>query len=399
MQTLLDWLYALQRQGIKVGLEHTRALLDCCGTPQAAFPAIHVAGTNGKGSVCALIAAILRAAGYRVGLYTSPHLVRFNERVRIDGVPIADETIAIFTERYRPAIERIRATFFEATTALAFWYFAQEKVDLAVVETGLGGRLDSTNVLAPVLTVITPVAVDHTALLGTDLRAIAAEKAGIIKPGVPLVLAPQAEAAREVITRRATESAAPLIPVLPPEGAVELTVGRGTAFCWRGRRYHTALLGSHQALNAAGALMAVETFDKNLSPAACAAGLRNVSWPGRMQQLRRRPPVFYDVAHNAQGLTAVFDNLACLYPRPPIGVLAVKSDKELDLIAQALHGRCTELVVTSAEGHDLLPAAELERVLTGRGVACRASVSLPAALDWLTARADRNTPGLVFGSH
>ena len=194
----LDYLYNLKRLGIKVGLEHTIALLKRCGDPQLQFKSIHIAGTNGKGSTCAIVNSILMEAGLKVGLYTSPHLIRFNERIRINGIQIDDDDIVEFVDSYQSDIDEIKSTFFETTSAMAFKYFSDKKVDVAVVETGLGGRLDSTNVLSPDLTVITPISIDHREILGEDILMIGKEKGGIIKKGVPLVLAPQKEKVRSL---------------------------------------------------------------------------------------------------------------------------------------------------------------------------------------------------------
>ena len=185
----LDYLYGLERRGIKIGLEHSFKLMEHLGNPQHSFQTIHVAGTNGKGSTCAHIASILKCAHYRVGLYTSPHLVNFNERIRINGIPISDECIVEFVSSTQKVLEKIEATFFEATTALALWYFDKTNVDVAVIETGLGGRLDSTNIIKPTQTIITQVAIDHSEILGNTIEKIAFEKGGIIKNNTPLLLA------------------------------------------------------------------------------------------------------------------------------------------------------------------------------------------------------------------
>jgi dihydrofolate synthase/folylpolyglutamate synthase len=187
----LDYIFQLRRRGIKIGLHRTEALLSRCGNPHYDLPVIHIAGTNGKGSTAAIIATILRKEGKKVGLYTSPHLICFNERIRINGIPISDENITSFLNRFRPDIDILESTFFETTTALAFSYFAQEKVDIAVIEVGLGGRLDSTNVSKSVLSVITPIHFDHMEFLGHDLTSITREKCGIFKKNVPVVMAQQ----------------------------------------------------------------------------------------------------------------------------------------------------------------------------------------------------------------
>lgn len=217
---MLSFLYSLQHFGIKMGLENIRALCAELGHPEQRFDSLHIAGTNGKGSTSACLASILRESGYRVGLYTSPHLVRFNERIRINGVMIPDVDLDRWTHQLQPTIESLRATFFEATTAIAFAWFAEQAVDVVVAETGLGGRLDATNVLTPVASLITSIGLDHTEFLGASLESIASEKAGIIKHGIPVFTTVDQPEALEVITNRAQEMQAPLthgfMPVYPP---------------------------------------------------------------------------------------------------------------------------------------------------------------------------------------
>jgi folylpolyglutamate synthase/dihydrofolate synthase len=240
---------------LKHGLIETRALLEELGQPQEAFLSIHVAGTNGKGSVCAMLAAVLQAAGYRTGLYTSPHLIRFSERVRVQGEPITDLELARQIELVEDALARrcesgMRdATFFEFTTALAFSHFRDQKVQVAVIETGMGGRLDATNVITPVLSVITPIGLDHQQYLGKTVEAIAGEKAGIIKPGRPVVCAEMEVAAREVMGRTARLRGAPFVPVAESVQVkrVRQTPGRPAYFRGNTRRshrsHHPALAG------------------------------------------------------------------------------------------------------------------------------------------------------------
>jgi len=199
---LLKTLFNLQRLGIKLGLEHTFRLLDFIGNPQDDLTMIHVAGTNGKGSTCAMIASILHASGKNVGLYTSPHLIRFNERIRVNGYPIPDKKIIKFMKKVDPAIQKIESTFFETTTAMAFDYFMEQKVDVAVIETGLGGRLDSTNVIEPEVTVISHISMDHMNILGKDIEKIANEKAGIIKRNVPLIISEQMPIVKNILLKK-----------------------------------------------------------------------------------------------------------------------------------------------------------------------------------------------------
>ena len=201
----LDSLYSLQRNGIKLGLEHTFQLLEFLGNPQKNLKLIHVAGTNGKGSTCAHIECILRGNGYKVGLYTSPHLINFNERIRVNGTPIKNDEIISFIKTVDTAIQKIDSTFFEVTTAMALKYFQDHNVDIAVIETGLGGRLDSTNVIEPIMTIMTPISMDHMDILGNSIQQIAKEKSGIIKDDIMLITAKQDRVVMDILFDKAKE--------------------------------------------------------------------------------------------------------------------------------------------------------------------------------------------------
>ena len=279
----LEWLYATQQFGLKFGLENIHRLLASLGDPQKRYRSIHVAGTNGKGSVCAMLEQILRDQGYRTGLYTSPHLVRFNERIRLNGREISDELVTAGLTRIRAIVTtwETHPTFFEIATALAFLHFAQEDVEIAIVETGLGGRLDSTNVLTPLVSVLTPISYDHEKWLGETLPEIAGEKAGIIKPDVPVVSTPQ-----EPEVRRVLESAAKIQWADASLANVEI-----------------GILGPHQSANAALAFAALYasglTWDRDLA----SQSLVQVSWPGRFQIVRDR--FVLDGAHNPHAARAL----------------------------------------------------------------------------------------------
>jgi len=222
-QETIDYLFGLQKHGIKFGLSNSIQLMGLMGDPQRRFQSVHIAGTNGKGSTAAFLAGMLRAAGYRVGLYTSPHLVSFTERIRINGVPITEERVVGLAERVRARYENVRSaeggpltpTFFEVTTAMAFTCFAEEQVDIAVVEAGMGGRLDSTNVIAPLVSVITNIDLEHTEFLGTTVGLIASEKAGIIKPGVPVVTGAVQPEVLAVIEQQARLAGSPVFRMPP----------------------------------------------------------------------------------------------------------------------------------------------------------------------------------------
>jgi dihydrofolate synthase/folylpolyglutamate synthase len=276
----LDWLFGTQQRGIKLGLDNVRRLLSSLGEPQNALPFIHVAGTNGKGSVCAMLDSITRTAGMKTGLFTSPHLVRFNERIQVDGIPIDDQAVVRGIHHLQSLIdEEHHPTFFEITTALALDYFRANEVDLVILETGLGGRLDATNVVNPLVSVLTSIDLDHQKWLGDTLREIALEKAGIIKSGVPIVSGPQFTEVRTVLEQIAARRSAPLsYAELPVQ---DLFIG---------------LAGSYQRVNAAVAVQALQKADFKVNQKSLEKGLANVSWPGRFQRVGER--IILDGAHN-----------------------------------------------------------------------------------------------------
>ncbi len=305
---------------IKFGLATTRALLDELGRPHEIMPSIHIGGTNGKGSVSTLVASALRAAGWRVGLYTSPHLASFRERIRVDGVPIGEAAMAMWTERLRPAILARKATFFEASTAIAFADFAARGAEIVVAEVGLGGRLDSTNVLRPLVSAVTKIERDHMKYLGDTLDLIATEKAGIAKPGVPFVIGERDPALVGVLRREARRAVERTdadgrcdVRVLPPE------------YEWS---RPLRLEGPHQRRNAAvahGVLMALPTpYRPPLE--AIEAGFAEVRVPGRLD---RRGKWLFDVAHNPDGIRALISAIHVLRPpRPLHALVSILGDKE-----------------------------------------------------------------------
>jgi dihydrofolate synthase / folylpolyglutamate synthase len=315
----LEWLFGFQNRGVKLGLDNVRALLGSLGHPQAGLRCMHVAGTNGKGSVCAMAAAVARAAGVRTGLFTSPHLVRFNERIQVDGVPISDDDIVDGLSVIRSKVEAHPATFFEITTALAFWHFRRRQVELAVLETGLGGRLDATNVVQrPLASVLTAIDLDHQSLLGQTLSEIAREKAGIIKPGVPVVSGPQSPEVVTVLQTIAGGRQAPLSFVSEPVA-----------------RYDVGLFGSHQRLNAAIALAGLGAAGFDLPETAVRNGLRDVTWPGRFQRVK--PGLILDGAHNLAASRRLVATWREYRPQGrPLVIFGGLRDKALPEMAAAL---------------------------------------------------------------
>ena len=286
-QESLAWLYSTQQFGIKLGLENTIRLLDGCGNPHDGLRILHVAGTNGKGSVCAMLDAILRRAGHRTGLYTSPHLVDFRERIQVDGKWVSREFVAGNLTRLRKLCAECThpPTFFEISTVLALEAFSEAACDVVVLETGMGGRLDATNAVTPIVSIITPIAMDHAEWLGNTIGRIAAEKAGIIKTGVPAVSAPQVPAASEVLRQKANSTASALTFVSEP---------------WPGA---LALPGEHQTWNAALAVLALNAAGLRPADESVSGALAGVHWPGRFQRLSSKLVV--DGAHNPHSARAL----------------------------------------------------------------------------------------------
>ena len=325
----------------RLGLDRTRELLAGLGNPQDKLRVVHVAGTNGKGSTCAFLASILQEAGYKTGLFTSPYIIEFADRIRVNGSNIAPDDLLGVTLAVREIAEAMpdHPTEFELMTAVAFTHFAQQECDICVVEVGLGGRLDSTNVLeAPELCIITPIALDHTELLGDTLAAIAGEKAGIVKPGVPVVSAIQEPEAMAVIAAAAAEHGSPLT-------CVDADQLEGTPADFSYRRWEqlaVGLLGSYQPENAATALEAVEVLRQRgwaIPDEAVVDGLANVYWPGRFEVLGDEPTFIVDGGHNPQGAQALIDSLEQRYPgRPVIFVMGVLGDKDYAAMVRQIIG-------------------------------------------------------------
>ncbi|HKJ92557.1 MAG TPA: Mur ligase family protein, partial [Longimicrobiales bacterium] len=286
---LVEQLFPRLTGGIRWGLERTHSLLADAGDPQRRYPTIHIGGTNGKGSVAATVASILRATGLRTGLYTSPHLCDFAERIQVDGVPVSRDALLGAARRLWPAVQREAPSFFEATTAIAFLALAEVGVQVAVVEVGLGGRLDSTNVITPDVAVLTNVAMDHAQYLGDTLESIAREKSGIIKPGVPVVTGEPDPVLRDVFRGRAQEVGAPFHTV-NGRSVTDVSVDEsGTRLIYASDAYgelplHTPLIGAHQAMNTAVAVKAVSLLPDARRPdvEAVQRGVRTVRWPGRV---------------------------------------------------------------------------------------------------------------------
>ena len=371
----LSWLYGTQRFGIKLGLENVQRLLRELELPGKDQRIIHVAGTNGKGSVCAMIDSICRAQGYRTGLFTSPHLVSYRERIRVNGEMIGEQEVAEGLGKIRGLIRNWEPhpTFFEITTALALDHFKKCACELIVLETGLGGRLDATNAPVPIVSVLTPIGYDHQKWLGRTLEAIAGEKAGIIKPHVPVVSASQEPAAEQVIRARAAECEAPLDFVTEPYNANAV-----------------GLAGAHQKQNAALAIAALRAAGIAADESATTRGLATVRWPARFQRWDERTII--DGAHNPAGAAVLAETW-----REEFGderatvILAVLRDKDVPGILHALTPIAQRVILPRVRTERAVPPSELAQILSSLTPSLQHSItpSLSAALESARATPDR----------
>jgi len=393
--------------GIKPSLESITALMTALGNPHRKLACIHVAGTNGKGSVCAMIEAVLRQAGFKTGLYTSPHLFRLNERIRIAGVEIPDTALEHLLQETEHWAEKLEAqgvrrlTFFEITTAAAFTHFARSGVELAVIETGMGGRWDATNLIIPLLSVITRIDLDHADFLGSRIEGIAAEKAGIIKPGRPVVTAPMPEPALTVLRQQATALQALLlesashtsIQILghsPTGQKLRIETAEQTL-----APVHLPLTGQFQAENCAVAVTALEQISHLLGrELPIKEGLEAVQWPGRMEPIRTNPPIVFDCAHNPCGAKALNEALRWTYPDTEIGVLfGFLNDKDAAGILKALKPTGRHWWGAPLSGERAMSTAQLSEAVRQAGVPAvieeDPGTAIAAALHWVKEHENR----------
>ncbi|MFC2001168.1 bifunctional folylpolyglutamate synthase/dihydrofolate synthase [Chloroflexota bacterium] len=408
-QAALDYILSfadyerLPRSAVVFDLRRVERLLARLGNPQEAARTVHVAGTKGKGSTAAMIASILTRAGYRVGLYTSPHLLTFTERVQIDGRYIDEDAFARLVEVIKPEAEVVNRlgefgelTTFELLTALAFTYFQEEGVDYQVLETGLGGRLDATNVVKPEVCVITSISFDHMDVLGDTLSQIAAEKAGIIKTGSVVVCAPQFPEAMEVVEKTCRERGARLVRV-----GSEVTWQRqdfsaeGQSFKVKGLRdeynLYMPLVGEYQLENAAAAVAAAEVLAEmgaRVSPESITAGLAQVRWPGRLQILRREPWVIVDGAHNAYSARRLAEALKQYFDFDRlILIFGASSDKDIAGVVAELASVTGEIIVTGSRHPRAVKPAVLVDEFSRRGVIPQVAEDVASAVELALAQA------------
>jgi dihydrofolate synthase / folylpolyglutamate synthase len=431
----------------KFDLAHMRVLLEALNNPEQKFPGILIAGTNGKGSTAATLASILRTSGLRTGLYTSPHLVRINERIRINGAQIGDRDFALLHDVVDRTAERLveegelpwHPSFFEMSTAIAFEYFAQNKVEIAVLEVGMGGRLDATNVIEPRVSVITDIALDHQKFLGDTVAEIAREKAGIIRPGGIVVTLPQLPQANDVIGNTILElgaqavSAVPYVPPVSPgsdeycvpgekpliaEVAEEDAKGAKKSSDARGpfSRYplqvmgkqilvETPLVGRHQLRNIALAIATAEVLSHQgfpITPETIERGIRETRWPGRFQVLPAKdgePEYIFDVAHNPAGAWALRSTLSqCYEDRPLTFVFGAMRDKAVDEIAEVLFPLAERVIVTRADNPRSATPDEIREAAARLSIDIENAVDVPFALDRARSLAGPNGIVVITGS-
>ena len=385
----LNAIHAVHWQGHKPGLGRTRALLSALGDPHKALRFVHVAGTNGKGSTAAMLDSCLRAAGYKTGLFTSPYINRFNERVQVDGVPIPDGDLVRLVERVQPAAAAMAdtPTEFEFITALGMLWFAEQRCDIVVLEVGLGGALDSTNVIdPPECAVITALGLDHVKELGPTLADIAAAKAGIIKPGAPAVSYGGAPEADRVIAAAAHACGAPLTVVDFTRLRLRGAGLDGQTFDFDGLAGLTLpLLAGYQPRNAAVAVTALRALRArgwDIPDEAIRRGLASVRWPGRFELLRRSPPFLLDGSHNAHGMRATADSLRSLFPGQKfVFLVSIMADKDADEMLRLLLPLAKAFVTVTAPSPRAIPAADLAARIEALGGRAEPAASIPAAVE------------------
>jgi len=435
-----NFLYGLEKFGMKMDLQNIERLMEFAGNPHERLRIIHVAGTNGKGSTCAMVSSILTSGGYMVGLYTSPHIVSFTERIKINGEPISDDEVEKLTNFFRQEILKLRATFFEATTAMMFKYFADRKVDFAVIETGLGGRLDATNIVNPLISIITGISFDHTEILGDTLEKIAFEKAGIIKPNKPAVVNVKFQSLKKVFRDVGLDKGSEVFFVDESSGYSNAKMGIDssifdasvygiprTDFLVDYPRLSVKLVGRHQIQNSLTALVAMQILSNAASDGtevtlqinrnAIYAGferiLKNTQHRGRFEVVSRVPLVIMDVAHNPDGINAVIESLSVLDGTGPLenlprgtlkerkGVLlfAAMRDKDTRSMLNSLRERFGTVILSGLRNDRSMNLEELKNLSDNIKLDARIFADSSDALRAALTQTDESGYLLITGSH
>ena len=396
---VLKELFSLQRLGIKVGLEHTEELLDSIGNPHFNLKFIHIAGTNGKGSTCAILNKILIEHGMVVGLYTSPHLVRFNERIQINNEKIPDADIAIFMDHHINRIKNIQTTFFETTTAMAFDYFNNKSVDIAIIETGLGGRLDSTNVISPAVCGISSVSLDHMDILGGTIQKIAKEKAGIIKDNIPIVTFDQNKFVIDIIKKTAERKNAALTVIKKSDIELLSIDDQGTSFNYKNYTINLPLSGEHQILNCVLAINIAESIINNIEPDKVNKAVLNTSWLGRIEKLTKND-IYFDVAHNYDGIKALINTIKSIHPPKKLfGLFCIKGDKGMNYISDLLRENFHQIIICQDKHKYLLSVNRLSKILDKQRINYLSVSSVKEGVNIIKNINLKEYVGLIFGSH
>jgi len=414
-QDVLEYLYTTfpfyERQGksgYKPGMYNSFALDEHFGHPHKAYKTIHVAGTNGKGSTSHMLASILQEQGYKVGLYTSPHLVDFNERIRVNGKPIETSFIESFVETHKDYIESLLPSFFEVTTALALFYFASQKVDIAVIEVGLGGRLDCTNVIIPLLSIITNISFDHKDLLGDTLAKIANEKAGIIKANIPVVIGETDSETEPVFRSIASEKMSPIVFADQTQQAVKVTSKTFQQFTVGNDAlagtYQLGLLGAYQEKNIKTVFASLEILRMTIQidKTSIENGLRNVientGLQGRWQKLASNPDVFCDIGHNEAGIASVITQIKSLEYKAVYIVLGMVNDKDIASIIH-LFPENAAYYLTQPSIERAMPVAKLAKYFENRGLKHCICENVETAIKKVQKKAECNDLIFIGGSN
>lgn len=354
----LEFLFGLERVGIKYDLKNIKALLKFLDNPQKKFKSIHIAGTNGKGSVASALNSVLIENGFVTGLYTSPHIIDFRERILINGEKISKQFVIDFTNRVYKLITKIIPSFFEVTTAMAFEYFAQKKVDYAVIETGLGGRLDSTNVLKPILSIITGISIDHTEYLGNTIKGIAKEKAGIIKHGIPVVIGNIKGIAKEVIKKKSFEKSSEFIESKKVSGIKILSKNEiGIQIDYKGSKIKYPVIGDYQISNIKTSLSAINKFcvieNTEIKNGVIKKGFENLvknsNFYGRFQLVKRNPSVVIDVSHNIEGIANIKSSLKYFRYKNLFIIFGMMKDKNFKACVNEIEKLDAKIILTKPD--------------------------------------------------
>ena len=392
----LNYIHSVSNFFCKPGLERISELCRRIGDPHKKLKFIHVTGTNGKGSVCSMLASILMAEGYKVGLYTSPYVREFNERMRINGRNIPNEYLATLTAEVKQEADKMgdSPTEFELITAIAFEYFSREKCDIVVLEVGMGGRLDATNIIeSPLLSIITGISVDHIAFLGNTIEQIAGEKAGIIKQNCPVLFGGESKVAEEVIAKEANQKQSILYKTdYSSLSAKDMTL-EGTTFNYKGRRdIKLSLLGEYQPRNASVVLDAVDILRQGgikINEESVRVGLTNAKWPARFEIIKKEPTVIFDGAHNLQGIEAAVKSIKQYFPEKRVIVISgVLKDKDYQKISDSICEMASRVYTITPSNPRALSAEEYANIFKNKGVEATSCESVSVAIELAIKEAD-----------